>query len=339
MASNVNLDEAQVGIPVPIEETEVDILNISDPAELRQMYIELGGNPGNKTFLEAERRAHEATDRRFDAEAKANPYASASRKTAEAFLNVAILFVQTVFQYAVPVAFLGLLVAEGIAAYKGFESIMESLPAIIYSGVIMLVSTVAMFLKESLLQNATKTEVSYKPTIGIIAERIKYLFGFRGLVARENSAALDMTNRALNLAVWLLVIVGILGRFSQNAELSSSGVPWPTAIQRIILESNLSTIMEYVSSMLLPYAMYVCLHVLVYFIYRSYLLSTGGVDITSDQAFDFLSPPSREAILRVEMATAYRDMVMLQRSQVRKKLQSKLTTTALPPPSQESLVT
>lgn len=323
MAEIIN-EDGTLGIPVAVaQEPDINILNVDDPAELRRIFIEMGGNPTTKTFLAAEERAKKSAAQRYDTEAKDNPYANASRKTAEAFLSVSILFVQTIFQYAVPAAFIGLLLAEGIAAYNGFVSIMDVLPAITYSGVIMLVSTVAMFLRESLLQNATGHEQEYKPTLRVFYERVMYFFGRRGMMPKVNAASLDMTERALNLSVWSIVIFGILGRIKTNIELVAPDVPWFRALEQIVMNSNLSTFMEYVGSVLLPLAMYVCLHVLVYFIYRSYLLSTGGVDITSNQAFDFLSPPSYEVLLQKEMVTAYLDMIHLLQA---KKLASQSTT-------------
>jgi hypothetical protein len=246
---------------------------------------------------------------------KSNPYANASQQTAKAFLSVAIFFVQTVFQYAVPGAFIGLLIAEGVAAYNGFSSIMPEWTAGVYAFVIMLVSTVSMFLRESLLQNSANIEISYKPTLALFLQRAAYFLGLNGVQESEHSAALKMTQQALRLSVWSIVIFGILGRIKTNMDLTAPNVPWTQAIQQIVAQSNLSTFMEYVGSVLLPLAMYVCLHVLVYFIYRSYLLSTGGVDITSNRAFDFLSPPSYDALLRMERVVVYRDMIHLFQAQ------------------------
>ncbi len=333
------VNDGRLGIPVTEAGPELDIMGMDDPAELRRIFVEMGGNPTTKTFQAAEARAAQAAQKRFNSELKSNPYANASQQTAKAFLSVAIFFVQTIFQYAVPAAFLGLLAAEGIAAYNGFISIMDAAPAAIYAGVIMLVSTVAMFLRESLLQNATDQAVAYKPTFRLLWDRVVYFFGGAGLTIKENSDSLDMTKQALRLSVWSIVIFGTLGRIKTNTELVAPNVPWTQALQQIIMNSDLSTFMEYVGSVLLPLAMYVCLHVLVYFIYRSYLLSTGGVDITSNQAFDFLSPPSYDAMLRAEQIVVYRDMIHLYQAQQAKKLASQSTTNGspqqLPEPSLE----
>src|SRR4029078_2682574 len=118
-------------------------------------------------------------------------------------------------------------------------------------------------------------EITYKPTIGILLQRAAYFLGFNCGPGTQHSGPLKRTQQALRLSVWSIVIFGILGRFKTNMELTSPDIPWTQALQQIVAQSSLSTFMEYVGSVLLPLAMYVCLHVLVYFIYRSYLLSTG----------------------------------------------------------------
>lgn len=329
------MEDKEIGVPM-IDETD-NLMAVSDPSELRRIFVEMGGNPSTKTFMAAEQRAADSAKRRYDSEFTENPYAHASQQTAKAFLNVAILFVRSIFQVGVPVAFVGLLLAEGAAAYVGFSAIMDPKVAAIYAMVIMLVSTVAMFLRESLLQNKADKEVVYKPTLKLLTNRVMYFFGRRELVQETSGEALLMTERAMSLVVWSIVIFGILGRVKGSIESDSlAGVPWLQAIQQIVEKSDLPTIMEYVGSILIPIAMYVCLHVLVYFIYRSYLLSTGGIDITSDKAFDFLSPPSYEAILQAELITVYRDMIYLLQAKNKKSLPIS-TTIDLQQPSPEQL--
>lgn len=301
---------------------ESDIPQTASPDELRKAFIDLGGNPGWKSFQAAEHEARSrAKERKREAD-KQNPFTHSSQQITQAFANIAVRFVRAVIVRLMPVGLLLLLVAEGVAVYEGISILTHQGTAIIYSVSLMIFLVTIMFIHE-IVARSTEHQPQYELSLYVILQRLKRMLGW-GTPQERYSSSLSMIVGALRVVSWTIILLGIFGRMRPLIEETQSQ-PWHQVLMHILTQSNFEQFGGYVSNLLIGLTMLAGTHVIVFLIHRAYVLATGGLDITSDNALDFLSPTSEDELYQQELSHAYRTQIYLLQANQRKKLASTMS--------------
>jgi hypothetical protein len=328
--------ELNVGVPMSEPVDAQSLSHETDPGILKQIFIGMGGNPSWKRVGDAENAAWEkAQSRKKDVDA-ANPFTSASTQISSAFARLAVVFVGGVIQVAMPVALLLLLIAEGLAVFQGLSLLnVGDVAAGTYAISLVVLLVTMMFIYEIVLRSSTR-ESQMEFSLRTIWHRSLVIMGFRPAGTITKDLSLAMVSGAVTWVSRAIILLGVLGRLQTILD-TVMGVAWYDAILHVAKSATFVEVAGVGTNLAIGFTMLAGTHVIVYLIHRSFVLATGGLDITSDTALDFLSPTSVEDLYQIELADAYRTLIYVLHAQQQKRLAS--TTNDLPTPSLEPTVT
>jgi len=296
---------------VPMEQEEVFELP-EDLEERRRMFIGMGGKASWKEFQKAEHAAQERAKKRADEARAANPFASASSRIGASIAGISVRFIEIVFRFGLPVGLILVLVAEGAAITEGV-SIFAPNSALLYSGALMVFLFVILFVSEVVHRSGLETQAEIF-SIRSLFGRLSYTVGIgrKGWRPQYKQATTPMLIvESATLAVSRSIIFfGILGRLKISLD-ATKQTNWIEGIRQVVINSNLETMMGYIGNILLAMTLLSSAHVVVYLIHRFYVLSTGGLDIASDNALGFLATVSEEVFLEQELKQFYADQIYL----------------------------
>ncbi len=303
--------ESESDLGVTVVTTGMDMPLPDNSEGLRKVFIEVGGNTNWKRIQAGEREALARADSKIQVAKKANPFANASTKIGASMARISVGFIWVVFTAGLPISLIAVLFAEGFAITEGIALIAGD-AAWVYAGALMVFLLVILFVYE-VQHRSDNTQNEEAFSLRSLAGRLKYTIGVGSgwqPKSKPQSTPLRNVETAMVYVSRAIIFFGILGRLVPDlAKTDTSN--WFEGIGVLLTQSNLQQMFGYVGNTLLAMTLLSSAHVVVYLIHRFYVLSTGGLDITSDGALGFLSVVNEEELRELELKQFYRDQIYL----------------------------
>jgi hypothetical protein len=297
-------------------------LDLPDDAEaLKELFIQLGGNPSTQTFQRAEMRAvdkaHIEVNTAITRQQQAmHPWALAARNLVLRGMEViAVVFTVVLVLFGMLIGSGLLVIAEVAAVYKGFQLIEPSgVLALLYACTTVLFFLTVLFIREIV---ARKSENEPQPvfSLRLLVTRVVYFLGVRRVWAveyRQRKPLLVQVDNAITALSYTMILFGLLGRLQER--MSGLTGNWLDGLRQLVTLSSLQEMVGMVGAVMMTLALLSSTHFILYFVHLLYVRVTGGgVDV----AVNFSEGLSLEAAVEREKINLYKTEILRLRAKNR----------------------
>lgn len=239
---------------------------------------------------------------------------SQSFKIAKAIAIVARNIVAIIFNFilvvlGMPISIVLLFIAEFTAVSIGIKTFFsETLSGSnIYAADLLAITTVVVYFclvwYRATLSRTIQHRDKYKISLGFIGKSIGYFLGrttqdgvaWAPELKEEND--LNKVDKSISVLVWLIVILGVLGRLDTQIA-SYDNYTWYESVIEIISQSSLMEILELVGGALISFALLVATHFVLHYINDVYTKAVGVEEVNFfDPSVSLAAEQEAEALL------------------------------------------